>query len=966
VCPDEILSGRTSELPARKAFFRAQEKCCQNTITEQIRIDSTEDAMYTTETKTTQSKNNLISTNYYSTTVRGVFRKARRSAVHLIVIAALGAFALAQQPSQNGAAQNNSGQNYGSPNSGAPAAGTARRGGTRTSVAREIATVTQREAGPQKLPLRRVVLYKSGVGYFEHIGKVSGNEDVEIDLTSSQLNDVLKSLTALDMNGGRIVGASYNSQEPAGHQLEQLPVPVANKTTLSDLLQALRGARVEVHASGATVTGRVLGVERVKRPSGNLMVEVDRLNLIGEYGEVRQVMLEQGTSVRFTDRELEKQLERAMGLLDASHQEDTRRLILSTAGTGERTVRVSYISEVPVWKTTYRIVLPERAADKPLLQGWAVVDNTVGEDWENVELSLASGAPQSFIQDLSQPLYLRRPMVGLPQAYQLTPQLHGSTLVPGPSRLVGGVVDPDGKPVVGANVRVLASSGHQVATGRSGGNGVYLFEGLTQGTYQLEISANGFKSLKFSSVRVLEGNVSRYDGKLEIGATAMTVSVEAGAGQVLETMNTSVQNTITGRAISNLPVNSRSSTFEGLPKGAMNITFDGINLQDNLLRSSDGFLGINDPRINDVNEFGIMTNGNDPSRAGSGAVQMNYVSRAGAMERSVNAGTVGLLGDMFEYRVRDRVTIRKNQSALVPIAQTEIQADKVALWNASLGMARPLRALWLKNTSDLVLDSGTFNVIEDGAFAGEGLIATRHPGERRLISYAADLAMQIVQKHEPGLPKVTRVRVANGELVKTVEQREKTIYTIRNEDTQARVVVIEHPIRNDWKLIEEQKPEEKTADVYRFRVEVAAKETKDFSIEEMKPDDDKTDLKQFDQDDLDSLAKDHSLTPELEKALKDLIAQSDAIDEMNDEIKDKNGDVEQVFKDQGRLRENMRALKGTAEEKALLQRYTKELDEEESQLARLRKEIAELEAKKKQAQEDMNKTIEKMAFDVKM
>jgi hypothetical protein len=922
-----------------------------------------EDAMYTIETKTTQGKNNLLNTEQNGKSWRekivwktNAIRKAKRGAVHMFVIAALGAFALAQQPAQTNGGQNNS----------APPAGTARRAGTRTSVQREISSAMTREAGPQKLPLRRVVLYKSGVGYFEHVGKVSGNEDVEIDLTSSQLNDVLKSLTALDMNGGRIVGASYNSQEPAGHQLEQLPVPVANKTTLTDLLQALRGARVEVHSSGAAVTGRVLGVERVKRPSGNLMVEVDRLNLIGENGEVRQVMLEQGTSVRFTDRELEKQLEHAMGLLDASHQEDTRRLILSTAGTGERTVRVSYISEVPVWKTTYRIVLPERAADKPLLQGWAVVDNTVGEDWENVELSLASGAPQSFIQDLSQPLYLRRPMVGLPQAYQLTPQLHGSTLVPGPSRLTGSlgngggltgtVLGPDGRAIVGAKVQLLDNNRNQLGSFNSGSNGEFAAS-IPAGTYRLEISQPGFKTVEMSSVEIIAGRTFNLTQRMELGAMNMSVTVEASGQQVLETQNTSVQNTRGG---------SRNSTFEGLPRGAINMTFDGISVQDNLMRSSNGLFAINSANIDDVQEFGLATNGNDPWRANEGAVHMSYVSKSGVMERSVNPGTAGLLGDMFEYRVRDRVTIRKNQSALVPIAQTEIQADKVALWNASLGMARPLRALWLKNTSDLVLDSGTFNVIEDGAFAGEGLIATLHPGERRLISYAADLAMQIVSREQPGDPKVTRVRVANGELVKTVEQRERTIYTIRNEDTQARVVVIEHPIRSDWKLIEEQKPEEKTAAVYRFRVEVAAKETKDFSVEEMKPDDEKTELKDFDQDELDALAGEHALTPELEKALKGMIAQSDAIDDMTEEIKGKKGDVEQVFKDQGRLRENMRALKGTAEEKALLQRYTKELDEEESQLAQLRREIADLEAKKKHAEEEMNKTIEKMAFDVKL
>ena len=121
-------------------------------------------------------------------------------------------------------------------------------------------------------------------------------------------------------------------------------------------------------------------------------------------------------NVRFADRDLEMELTRALGLMDSSHQEDTRHLVLSTAGSGERQIRVSYISEVPVWKTTYRIVLPgptSAEGTKPLLQGWAVVDNTVGEDWNDVELSLAAGAPQSFIQQLSQPYYMQRPTAGI-------------------------------------------------------------------------------------------------------------------------------------------------------------------------------------------------------------------------------------------------------------------------------------------------------------------------------------------------------------------------------------------------------------------------------------------------------------------------------------------------------------------------------------------------------------------------
>src|SRR5438309_7579719 len=298
--------------------------------------------------------------------------------------------------------------------------------------ARPAATSASAPVASEKLPLRRVVLYKSGVGYFEHAGLVRGNQDVEIDLTGSQLDDVLKSLTALDLNGGRIVGASYSSQDPAGHQLESLPVPVAGSQTLTSLLQGLRGVRLEVSTSTGAFAGRLLSVQQQTRREGGAEVTKDEISLLGDAGGVRSFALEPGTNLRFADRALEQELARALGLLASSHREDTRQLLLSTAGTGQREVRVSYTSEVPVWKTTYRIVLPGSESPlgtKPLLQGWAVVDNTVGEDWNDVELSLAAGAPQSFIQKLSQPYYTQRAVVPLPRGFLLAPQTHGGTMI---------------------------------------------------------------------------------------------------------------------------------------------------------------------------------------------------------------------------------------------------------------------------------------------------------------------------------------------------------------------------------------------------------------------------------------------------------------------------------------------------------------------------------------------------------
>jgi len=783
---------------------------------------------------------------------RRIVRKIEAFLMLLFVSVALTGFAFAQQQARQSA-----------PKSAASATNspaTTKSSAVRNSSAR-MPSESSAPSSPRKLPLRRVVLYKSGIGYFEHDGRVRGNEDVEIDLTSGQLNDVLKSLTALDFNGGRIVGASYNSQEPAGHQLASLPVPVAENTTLVSLLEELRGARIEVRNSAGAFTGRLLSVEEKSRREGTAEVKLNQISLHGDSGEVRTFTLDSGTSFRFADRDLEMELTRALGLLDSSHQEDTRHLVLSTAGSGDRQIRVSYISEVPVWKTTYRIVLPGATSPEgtmPLLQGWAVVDNTVGEDWNDVELSLAAGAPQSFIQQLSQPYYMQRPTVGLPRGVLLSPQTHASTLV----------------------------------------------------------------------------------------------SVEAGQ-QRLETRNTTGRNIAGGAGgggRGNTGGAPRNSTFEGLPKGTINTTFDGINAQDNVLKSSDGFSAINDPRLDDIEEFGIA----------------NANNAFHAVATSVVGAQGGLLGDLFEYKLKDRVTIRKNQSALVPIVQTEITAEKVALWNANLGMARPLRALWLTNSSSLVLDGGSFNVIEAEAFAGEGLIEAIHPGEKRLISYAADLAMQVVAKPGIGPEQLTRIRIARGLLFRTVQSRSRTTYTIRNEDTSPRTVIIEQPIRSGWKLTEGLKAEEETATSYRFRVQMKSKETKDFVVEEASPTTTDVKLTNLNENLIATYVSRHEFTPELEKSLRGILAQKDAIAKLDADIKEKQGELESIGVDQNRVRENLQALKGTAEEKALAQRYVKELDEQETRLATLKKEILDLQAKHKQAQQDLDDTIEHFTFDEKM
>jgi hypothetical protein len=316
--------------------------------------------------------------------------------------------------------------------------------------------------------------------------------------------------------------------------------------------------------------------------------------------------------------------------------------------------------------------------------------------------------------------------------------------------------------------------------------------------------------------------------------------------------------------------------------------------------------------------------------------------------------------------LKDRVTIRKNESALVPIIQTDIDAEKVALWKSGLGSARPLRALWMTNSSSLVLDGGSFSVVEGGAFAGEGLVEPIQPGEKRLISYAADLAMQVVAKPEGSSDKITRVRVARGIMIRTVESRQRIVYTVRNEDVAARTLILEHPVRIGWKLVSDLKPEEQSATAYRFRVEVPSNETKTFTVEETRPVTSQFALTNLNQGALEMFVTQRSLTSELEQSLRQILAQKDAVAKLDVDLKLKQTAIQDIVKDQDRLREDMKALKGTPEEKALAQRYTGELNDQENQLAALRKDYAELQDKRKQAQQELDSTIEQLSFDIAM
>ncbi|HUK86155.1 MAG TPA: carboxypeptidase regulatory-like domain-containing protein, partial [Terriglobales bacterium] len=555
------------------------------------------------------------------------------------------------------------------------------------------------------------------------------------------------------------------------------------------------------------------------------------------------------------------------------------------------------------------------------LQGWAIVDNTIGEDWNGVQLSLISGAPQSFIQELSQPYYARRPVVPMPEAFEVTPQTHEGTLEEPTS--VPQIAAPP--PPAGVGGGMGSGSGGGIAGGTVGGP--------VSNTYGAEYGRNTGTAYFYSTGAGLFGTVKDPMGAVIAGATVTLTEASTGQSQSTRTDASGMYR------------------FKATPSANSQLRVDAPNFQSMVVRLAPG-AGRRDVTLNVGAASETVTVEDQPSRG-------TIAEAISSLETETASGEVG---DLFEYDVKQKITILKNQSALVPIAQAPIEAEKVTLWSGDEDAA-PLRTLWLTNTSGLTLDAGTFNVLEDETFAGEGLLETIKPGERRLLSYAVDQSVRVSTKEEGEQEPISHVSVLQGVMKITREERATKTYTVRNSDTSPRAVILEHPVRDEWKLVGNLKPEETSATHYRFRVNVAPGATEKLAVEEAHPLETSYALTNLTSKDVELWAQQKRLTPEMEQAFRRVLAQKNVVSGLDAQMRAAQQQVETITVDQGRLRENMKALKGSAEERALLQRYTRELNSQEDQLDKLRSELADLKGKRAQAAAELDRIIQEIALE---
>ena len=663
------------------------------------------------------------------------------------------------------------------------------------------------------LPLRDVVLFSSGVGYFSREGAVDGDAEVELSFRTAQINDLLKSLVLQDRDGGTIAPVTYAPQEPIDRTLSSFAVDISDNPSLSELLDRLRGVKAEVK-SDTTQVGAILGVETQEKSVGDRILQFEVINLLTEDGIV-EVPIWHMKSVRILDEKIDADLKQALEVLATTRDVDKRPVTLHFNGTGSRHVSAGYLLETPVWKTSYRLVVDDETLH---LQGWAIVENTTDDDWSSVQLTLVSGQPVSFIQTLYDPLYIAR-----------------TTLPPS--------VTPAARP------------------------------------------------------RLHEGAMDDYDEAAPPEAPAETRADRRASG-------------------------APGAEGEAGAAGAQPMMGPGMG--------------------------GMMGGGG----AYGGGLSAGYMDTNALIVRDLPQAmaAAGEVGELFQYVIDQPVTIGRMKSAMIPIVNVPTEGEKVSVYNAGYDPIHPMNGIKLKNTTGLNLMPGAVTVFDSGVYGGDALMDALAPDDDRLVTYARDLDVRVDQKADSRANELISVKVVRGTAIITHKQRIETTYTAKSVSGRKRALLIEHPLRNGWKLLEPEKPAERTSSLYRFRVELAPKATENLNVVEEHPVSETVVLTDVNPDAIVAMLTLDKLSPEIEAALQKIVEIKTEQADATRQLAEREGRLEEISKEQERIRQNMEQLDRDSE---LYKRYVDKFTEQEDEYERLQAEIKTLEEKAEQLRKQL-------------
>ncbi len=647
-------------------------------------------------------------------------------------------------------------------------------------------------------PLTKVVLFTSGVGYFEHNGHITGDSTLQLGFKAEQMNDILKSLVILTSSKDFTSSVTYAGKEPVIHALKGFAIDLSGMPTMADLLRQVRGEEVAV-MTPEKIVGKVISVEArqeaVPFDGSTKMITRTYLNLATAAG-LKSVNVESVQAIQLTNEKLQAELAKALELLATAHDLELKPVDISFSGKGAADVKVAYITEMPIWETSYRLDL---SAEKPLIQGWAIVNNTTDQDWSKIRLSLVSGRPISFIQDMYTPLFVPRPVV-VPELYaSLRPQTYEEGI-----ELAGKLAKPGEDGRAGRAAMGIAPA----ATPGGGGGGGY---GLAKD--KLAEQGHGWEQQKMELAR----------------------GVAAAA--------------------------------------------------------------------------------------------------AGAK-----------VGELFEFTVQRAVDLPRRRSAMLPIINSPIAAQKVSIYNPSVLPRNPLTGAYITNDTKMTLPGGPITVFDQGAYAGDARIEYFAPDQKRLISYAIDQKMTI--NTEPSsTTAITGAKIVRGVMTIFRKYTYTQVYKIENMADAKRTLIIEQPIVAGRKLVEPPEKDllEKAANMYRFRTELDAK-AKDvkYEVKEEQTAFESITLLQGDIGTMTTYWRTNEIPAKVRDALGKAVDLRQALAKLEAQRDELTRQKQQLQADQDRQRRNLEAV-GRGSQAA--QRYTTALGELEDKIIQVTKDLDDLQKK---------------------
>jgi hypothetical protein len=335
------------------------------------------------------------------------------------------------------------------------------------------------------------------------------------------------------------------------------------------------------------------------------------------------------------------------------------------------------------------------------------------------------------------------------------------------------------------------------------------------------------------------------------------------------------------------------------------------------------------------------------SAGGDGTVRLwdlaTSVATAAAAEK---------LGDFYQYVIDHRVTLPRQKSALLPIVGKDVEASRVSIYNEGTQPKFPLLGLRLKNTSGLHLMQGPITVFEGGTYAGDARITDLQPNEESLISYAVDLGTEVKPEVAADSGRLTHVKAVKGVLYTTTKVRETRKYTVKNRNPQGRTVLIEHPVRAGFRLVDTAKPAETASDVYRFELKVPAGKSATQTVTEERDVGSAVQLTNSPDEQVRLFIQSPVVSDKVKAGLKK--AQELRWDwaRTQREIGELQRQLQAITEDQGRLRANLREVPQSS---PLHRRYLEKLGKQEDEVEKYRAEaqkLQEQEHAQKKALED--------------